>query len=191
VRLRGSDPPPPPPPPVQQHAACAPPASRLFAVGSSHQCDSQGRALAHPPPPHMVVSRCRGIGPPSSGIVLGTLFILAANLRRHPTYRHLGPSPLYCLIYWVNPRGRVALWCFCGWCVAGCLRCSSHQYDRQDSVSVLPPPPHILGLPRGASSLFSPSFLSRWRTRPYRSPAASRPHRVAEREREERGHVAL
>jgi len=25
------------------------------------------------------------IGPPSSGIVLGTLFLLAADLRRHPT----------------------------------------------------------------------------------------------------------
>jgi len=31
----------------------------------------------------MVVSRCRGIGPPSSGIVLGTLFLLAADLRRY------------------------------------------------------------------------------------------------------------
>ena len=38
---------------------------------------------------YMVVSRCRGIGPPSSGIVLGTLFLLAANLRRHPTMRRL------------------------------------------------------------------------------------------------------
>jgi len=27
----------------------------------------------------MVVSRCRGIGPPSSGIVLGTQFLLAAE----------------------------------------------------------------------------------------------------------------
>ena len=33
----------------------------------------------------MVVSRCRGTGPPSFGIVLGTLFLLAADLRRHPT----------------------------------------------------------------------------------------------------------
>jgi len=41
----------------------------------------------------MVVSRCRGIGPPSSGIVIRTLFLLAADLRRH---EH--PSPLYCLI---------------------------------------------------------------------------------------------
>ena len=32
---------------------------------------------------YMVVSRCRGIGPPSSGIILGTLFLLATDLRRH------------------------------------------------------------------------------------------------------------
>jgi len=31
----------------------------------------------------MVASRCRGIGPPSSGIVLGILFLLAAELGRH------------------------------------------------------------------------------------------------------------
>jgi len=36
-------------------------------------------------PMYMVVSRCRGIGPPSSGIILGTLFLLAADLRRNPT----------------------------------------------------------------------------------------------------------
>ena len=42
---------------------------------------------AFPMPPHgvrqvnMVVSRCLCIGPPSSGIVLGTLFLLAADLR--------------------------------------------------------------------------------------------------------------
>jgi len=34
---------------------------------------------------NMVVSLCRGTGPPSSGIVLETLFLLAADLRRHPT----------------------------------------------------------------------------------------------------------
>ena len=32
----------------------------------------------------MVVTRCRGIGPPSSSIVLGTLFWLAADLRPFP-----------------------------------------------------------------------------------------------------------
>jgi len=36
----------------------------------------------------MVVSRCRCIGPPSSGIFLGTLFLLAADLRRHPQLLH-------------------------------------------------------------------------------------------------------
>jgi len=36
----------------------------------------------------MVVSRCRGIGPPS-GVVLGTHFLLAADLGRHP----LGNTP--------------------------------------------------------------------------------------------------
>jgi len=40
----------------------------------------------------MVISRCRGIGPPSSGIVLRTLFLLAADLRRHPTPAH--PYPI-------------------------------------------------------------------------------------------------
>jgi len=50
----------------------------------------------------MVVSRCRGIGPPSSGIVLRTLFLLAADLRRHEY-----PSPLYCLKYiWLTREGR-------------------------------------------------------------------------------------
>jgi len=39
----------------------------------------------------MVVSRCRGIGPPFSGIVLGTLLLLAADLRRHPTSAHPYP----------------------------------------------------------------------------------------------------
>jgi len=34
--------------------------------------------------PSMVVSRCRGIVP-LSGTVLGTLFLLAADFRRHPT----------------------------------------------------------------------------------------------------------
>ena len=38
----------------------------------------------------MVVSRCRGIRSPSTGIVLGTLFLLAADLRRHPTSASLG-----------------------------------------------------------------------------------------------------
>jgi len=50
--------------------------------------------------PIRVVSPCRGIGPPSSGIVLGTLFLLAADLRLHPTWEY--PSPLYCLIF-VDP----------------------------------------------------------------------------------------
>jgi len=56
----------------------------------------------------MVVSRCRGIGPPS-GIPSPGLFFFAADLRRHPTsrvsisqsaecfcksiYRHLGNTP--------------------------------------------------------------------------------------------------
>jgi len=37
----------------------------------------------------MVVSRCRGVVPPS-GIVLGTLFLLAADPRPSSIYRHLG-----------------------------------------------------------------------------------------------------
>jgi len=37
----------------------------------------------------MVVSRCRGIFP-LSGIVFGTVFLLAADLRRHPTLAALG-----------------------------------------------------------------------------------------------------
>jgi len=45
-------------------------------------------------PSFMVVSRCSGIGPPSSSVVLGTLFVLAADLRRHPTSGILGiPLP--------------------------------------------------------------------------------------------------
>jgi len=47
----------------------------------------------------LVVSRCSGIGLPS-GIVLETLFWLAADLRRHPTLASLGLAelfPLYCL----------------------------------------------------------------------------------------------
>jgi len=41
----------------------------------------------------MVVSRCRCIGPPSSGIVLGTLLLLAADLLRHPTLA--SPAPIH------------------------------------------------------------------------------------------------
>ena len=40
----------------------------------------------------LAVSRCKGIGPPSSGIVLGTLCLLAADLRRDPTTAH--PCPV-------------------------------------------------------------------------------------------------
>jgi len=56
----------------------------------------------------MVVSRCICIGPPSPGIVLGTLFLLASEVRRHPTSASLAPAEskidyadlrrLYCLI---------------------------------------------------------------------------------------------
>jgi len=38
---------------------------------------------------NMVISRCRGVGPPS-GIVRGTLFLVASDLRRHPTLATLG-----------------------------------------------------------------------------------------------------
>jgi len=50
----------------------------------------------------MVVSRCRGIGPSSSGVVLGTLFWLVADLRRHPTFLGI---PLPALLS--NMGGRV------------------------------------------------------------------------------------
>jgi len=65
---------------------------RAFSTGG-HTASWPPLARLDPPPPRisslcvcardMVVSRCRGIGPPSSGIVLGTLFLLAADLRRH------------------------------------------------------------------------------------------------------------
>jgi len=44
----------------------------------------------------MVCIRCRGIEPHSSGIVLGTLFLLAADLRRHPTSASLVIFRLVC-----------------------------------------------------------------------------------------------
>jgi len=50
----------------------------------------------------MVVSRCRGIGPPSSSIVLGTLFLLAADLRRRVFVGILG-IPLPALLFNTNP----------------------------------------------------------------------------------------
>jgi len=53
----------------------------------------------------MVVSRCRGIGPPSSGIVLGTLFLLAADLRRHTTMTPgVSPQAFAHAFYHTNPR---------------------------------------------------------------------------------------
>jgi len=46
----------------------------------------------------------RGIGPPFSGIVLGTLFLLAADLRRHLTPAHPCPVSSVVLV-WPVPRG--------------------------------------------------------------------------------------
>jgi len=50
----------------------------------------------------MVVSRCRVIGPPS-GIVLGTLFLVAADLRRQPTPAHPYQASSVVLV-WPVPR---------------------------------------------------------------------------------------
>jgi len=65
---------------------------------------------------NMVISRCRCIGPPSSGIVLGTLFLLAADLRRYPIS---APTPsFFCCVGVPVPRGvsviprAVSLSCF-------------------------------------------------------------------------------
>ena len=66
------------PPYAQGGSPCLP---RLRERGGTES----KRAAAHS---ILVVSRCRGIGPPSSGIVLGTLFLASWEYS----------SPLYCLI---------------------------------------------------------------------------------------------
>jgi len=57
---------------------------------------------------NMVVSRCRDIGPPSSCIVLGTLFLLAADLRRHARVGEI-PQGAYANLAKVRVRVRVNL----------------------------------------------------------------------------------
>jgi len=48
------------------------------------------RAAAEAAAGIMVVSRCRGIGPPSRIPSSGHYFLLAADLRRHPSLAALG-----------------------------------------------------------------------------------------------------
>jgi len=77
--------------------------ARALRVGTWLPPGSQSSSEKEKEKRILVVSRCRGIGSPSSGIVLKTLFLLAADLRRHPTSVNLQASweyssPLYCLI---------------------------------------------------------------------------------------------
>jgi len=76
-------------------------AAMQMEVAAEHKRDGQVSYW------YMVVSRCRGIGPPSSGIVLGTLFLLAAELRRHPT---LSNMHLYYISRSVQPYLVYTVW---------------------------------------------------------------------------------